>query len=88
MGWLSAVGVIQHLHRNIISSGRCHRGGLDPDAELVRGKPFPVTLDSFTRWWWEVYVDNFDTGEIFGQKVAAEVIHTESLSQAVKRITQ
>ena len=40
MGWLSAVGVIQHLHRNIISSGRCHRGGLDPDAELVRGKPF------------------------------------------------
>ena len=22
MGWLSAVGVIQHLHRNIISSGR------------------------------------------------------------------
>ena len=85
MGWLSAVGVIQHLHRNIISSGRCHLGGLDPDAELVRGKPFPDTLDSFTRWWWKVYVDNFDIGEIFEQEVAAEVIHTESLSQAVKR---
>ena len=79
MGWLSAVGVIQHLHRNIISSGRRHHGGLDPDAELVRGKPFPVTLDSFTRWWWKVYVDNFDIGEIFGQNVAAEVLHTESL---------
>ena len=39
MGWLSAVGVIQHLHRNIISSGRS-RGGLDPDAELVRANPF------------------------------------------------
>ena len=25
MGWLSAVGVIQHLHRNIISSGRSER---------------------------------------------------------------
>ena len=87
MGWLSAVGVIQHLHHNIISSGRCHRGGLDPDAELVRGKPFPVTLDSFTRWWWKVYVDNFDIGEIFGQNVAAEVLHTESLSQAVYRET-
>ena len=47
LGWLSAVGVIQHLHRNNISSGRSHRGGLDPDAELVRGKPFPVTLDFF-----------------------------------------
>ena len=36
LGWLSAVGVIQHLHRNIISSGRSHRGGLDPDEELYR----------------------------------------------------
>ena len=35
MGWLSSVGVIQHLHRNIISSGRRHQGGLDPDAEFV-----------------------------------------------------
>ena len=85
MGWLSAVGVIQHVHRNIISSGRRHQGGLDPDAELVRGKPFPVTLDCSTRSWWKVYVDNFDIGEIFGRNVAAEVIHTESLSQAVYR---
>ena len=82
MGWLSAVGVILHLHRNIVSSGRRHRGGLDPDAELVRGKPFPVTLDSFTRWW-KVYVDNFDIGEIVEQEVGAEHIHAESLSQAV-----
>ena len=77
--------VIQHLHRNIISSGRRHQGGLDPDAELVRGKPFPVTLYCSTRWWWKVYVDNFDVGEIFGRGVTAEVIHTESLSQAVYR---
>ena len=85
MGWLSAVGVIQHLHRNIISCGRSHRGGLHPNAELVRGKPFPVTLDSFTRWRWKVYVVNFDTGEIFEQEVGVEIIHTESLSQAVYR---
>ena len=85
MGWLSAVGVIQLLHRNIISCGRSHRGGLHPNAKLVRGKPFPVTLDSFTRWWWKVYVDNFDIGEIFEQEVGAELIHTESLSQAVYR---
>ena len=85
MGWLSAVGVIQHLHRNIISSGRRHQGGLDPDAELVRGKPFPVTLDCSTRWWWKVFVDNFDIGEIFGRGVTAGFVHTESLSQAVYR---
>ena len=78
MGWLSAVGVIQHLHRN-------HQGGLDQDAELVRGKPFPVTLDCSTRWWWKVYVDNSDIGEIFGRGVAAEVVLSESLSQAVYR---
>ena len=68
MGWLSAVGVIQHLHRNIISRGRCQRGGLDSDAELVRGKPFPVTLDSCTRWWWKVYVENFDIGKFSAKK--------------------
>ena len=45
--------------------------------------PFPVTFDCSTRWWWKVYVDNFDVGEIFGHSVAAEVVHTESLSQAV-----
>ena len=33
----------------------------------------------------EVYVDNFDVGEIFGHSMAAEVVHTESLSQAVYR---
>ena len=48
-------------------------------------QPLPVTLDSFTLWWWKVYVDNFDIGEIFEQKVAPEVIHTKSLSQAVYR---
>ena len=85
IGWLSAVGVIQHLHRNIISSARFSKGGLDPNAELVRGEPFPVTLDCSTRWWWKIYVDNFDIGEIVGHGVAAEIIHTESLSQAVHR---
>ena len=33
----------------------------------------------------KVYVDNFDIGEIFEQEVGAELIHTESLSQAVYR---
>ena len=48
--------------------------------------PFlPLYLDCSTRWWWKVYVDNFDVGEIFGHSVAAEVVHTESLSQAVYR---
>ena len=86
MGWLSAVGVIQHLHRNIISRARHVHGGLDPNAELVRGLPIPVTFECSTRWWWKVYVDNFDDGEIFSHSVAAEVVHTESLSQAVYRV--
>ena len=58
---------------------------VDPNVELVQGKPFPVTLDSFTRWWWKVYVDNFEIGEIFEQKVGAELTHTGSLSQTVYR---
>ena len=89
MGWLSAVGVVQHLHRNIISSGRSLRGGLDPDAELVRGKPFPVTLDSFTRWWWKVYVDNFDIGEIFEQdRSFGSYTHGVVVSGCVQRSTR
>ena len=41
MGWLSAVGVVQHLHRRMVTAGVLRRGGLDPSAELLRGKPFP-----------------------------------------------
>ena len=83
--WLSALGAIQHLHRNIISTARLGKGGLDPGAELIRGEPFLVTLECSTRWWWKIFVDNFDIGEIVNPSVAAEVTHTVSLSQAVYR---
>ena len=42
MGWLSAVEKVQHLHRRLVTNKVLFRGGLDPSAELLRGKPFLV----------------------------------------------
>ena len=42
MGWLSAVGEVQHLHRRMVTTEVLRRGGLDPSAELLRGKLFLV----------------------------------------------
>ena len=54
MGWLSAVGVVQHLHRRMITAVVLRRRGLDPSAELVRGEPFPVRRPPFPCLWWNV----------------------------------
>ena len=42
MGWLSAVGKVQHLHRRMVRTGVLSWCGLDPSSELLREKPFPM----------------------------------------------
>lgn len=42
MGWLSAVGVIQHVHRRILLPALPGAADLDPAAEVRRGLPFPL----------------------------------------------
>ena len=41
MGWVSAVGVVQHLRRRMMTAGALGRHGFDPAAETVAGRAVP-----------------------------------------------
>ena len=83
MGWLSAVEVVQHLHRRMVTAGVLRCRGLDPSAELVRGMPFPVRRPPSPSLWWKVYVDNFDIGEIMKKAKARKLVGKPSMSQVL-----
>ena len=59
MGWLSAVGVIQHLHRQLaMKTAKSPR-----EVELRRDAPLPLKEDFTLAHFWELYIDNFDECE-------------------------
>eukprot|EP00973_Karenia_brevis_P065333 9075731-Karenia_brevis.AAC.1 len=69
MGWISAAGVIQHFHRNLLRHERNNLEGLPLDAEVRRDLPFPCRPSAGRgerKPWavWQVYIDNFDLLEI------------------------
>ena len=59
MGWLSAVGKVQHLHRRMVKTGVLSCCGLDPSSELLRGKPFLMQKPPLPSLWSNVYMDSF-----------------------------
>ena len=59
MGWLSAVGKGQHLHRRMVRTGVLSCCGLDPSSELLRGKPFVMQKPPPPSLWSNVYMDSF-----------------------------
>ena len=81
MGWLSAVGKVQHLHRRLVTSKVLLRGGLDPSAELFRGKPFLMIKPPPPSLSWSVYVDNFDIGEIMSKNKGRKLVGKPSMSK-------
>ena len=42
MGWVSATGVIQHVHRRLLTSPLQHRRCLEPPAEVRRDRSLPA----------------------------------------------
>ena len=62
MGWLSAVGVVQYLHRRLCLLPRPWGAALDPKIELRRNVGPPVDASGRHSRWWQLYVDNFDAG--------------------------
>ena len=64
MGWLSAVGVCQHLHRNMVRRGTALPRGLPRERELRRDRPLPWTENTSSRHVWQIFVDNQDNLEI------------------------
>ena len=61
-------------------------GTLKAEAELIRGLPFPVSVGPEDRWWWKIYVDNFDVGEVVLEADLGELVGTVSLSQEAYRV--
>lgn len=64
MGWNSSVGVMQQISREILLGH-----GLPPEQEFRKTGPVPlwfaqvVEKSSSSRSWWQVYLDNFLSGE-------------------------
>eukprot|EP00971_Amphidinium_carterae_P013797 271801-Amphidinium_carterae.1 len=64
MGWVSAVTVCQHIHRNILRSHPPIGAGLPVSRELKRGHRPPHDEKGFLCSYWQVYVDNVDAAQI------------------------
>ena len=82
MGWSSSVGLMQQISREILL-----RNGLPPEMEFRKTGPVPrwfaqvVDEASPTRAWWQVYLDNFLSGERHGGDggLAAVELHGQAL---------
>jgi hypothetical protein len=61
MGWVLAVEVCQHLHRNLLR--RC--GELPSRVEIRRDRPFPIGASAKFLAAWKVYIDDFKHAKIF-----------------------
>ena len=64
MGWLSSVGIAQHLIRQLILASSQPGARLPPAAELRKDVTMPSATDGANCSFWSVYLDDFDFAEI------------------------
>ena len=63
MGWLSSVGVAQHLIRKLALSIPRWGADLPPLREIRKDRSLP-NFEAGAKRFWSVYLDNSDSGEI------------------------
>ena len=83
MEWVWAVEEVQHLHRRMVTTEVLRRGGLDPSAELLRGKLFLVQRLPTPSLVWKMYVVNFDVGEIMKKAKPRELVGKSYISKVL-----
>ena len=66
MGWLSSVGIAQHLIRQLILAASQPGARLPPAAELRKDVAMPAAPDGSNCDFWSVYLDDFDCAELGG----------------------
>ena len=73
MGWSSAVGIMQQIAESVLL-----QGGIPGEQQLVRGRPMPAWMietrreaEAEGKVWWQVYLDNYASGEKIGQTEGA-----------------
>ena len=59
MGWLSAVGVMQSVHRRILSMPPPQGAGLGTNQEIRKTSVLPTDADQRLYAAWQVYLDNY-----------------------------
>lgn len=62
MGWLSAVGICQHIHRRLLLRDKPRGAQLPAALELRKDRPLPGGSSREQMDFWQVYIDNFDSG--------------------------
>ncbi|CAK0849798.1 unnamed protein product [Prorocentrum cordatum] len=84
MGWMSAVGVTTHLHRNMLGRSARVPRGLPPAAEVVRTRRLPAEAQADGIAMWCIYIDNLEIAEIVSREEAVKLKGTipELLSRA------
>ncbi|CAK0893795.1 unnamed protein product, partial [Prorocentrum cordatum] len=81
MGWLSAVGVMQHAHPALL----LERAGLPGELEVRKDRPQPTSLAEDARSAWHVYVDDSTELEAVDGGKAKDVIGQNGTLQNLAR---
>ena len=68
MGWKSAVGVMQAVHRVLMRMERPLGAGLPQSGEIRKTAVLPTSKDQRTKEAWQVYLDNFFSLEVHSSK--------------------
>ncbi|CAK0886883.1 unnamed protein product, partial [Prorocentrum cordatum] len=84
MGWISAVGVTTHLHRNMPRRSASVPRGLPPSQEITRRRRLPFSVEKPCPPAWMVYIDNLEVAEVVSKSEAATLRGTvpELISEA------
>ena len=81
MGWSSSVGIMQAISREILL---CK--GLPPQLELKRSSSVPAWFAQVTeaasaqRAWWQIYLDNFMSGEVADERTKGINLELQELA--------
>ena len=73
MGWLSAVGVTQHLHKNLLKHESQLPRELPAAREVTRRRPFPMGTTREQRHAWAIYIDNLEIMEVVDRNEAEQL---------------
>lgn len=72
MGWNSAVGIMQHVHRRLALEGPPRGGGLPSLLEIRKDAPFPARYDGWHPW--SIYLDDTTVFEVLERQVAESLV--------------
>lgn len=63
MGWINAVSLFQHLHRQLGLQKEPFGANLPEDREWRRDRPIPISGQQQDTYWFQYYLDDFDAPE-------------------------